>query len=53
MSECGQCPVNKISAEGAGLCTGCPQRSLPNIDRTKCGMDALCSIVDLNLLSKQ
>ena len=37
MSECQQCPENTVSTEGAGLCIACPQRSLANEDRTKCG----------------
>ena len=41
MSECQPCPPNTISVEGAGLCTECPQRSLANTDKTKCGMNAV------------
>ena len=37
MKECQQCPTNTYSTGGAGLCTSCPQRSIANTNRTKCG----------------
>ena len=37
MSECAQCQGNKISSQGAGICTECRTGSAANADKTGCG----------------
>ena len=37
MSKCAQCQGNKISSQGAGICTECSSGSAANADKTACG----------------
>ena len=37
MSKCAKCQGNKISAQGAGICTDCSAGSAANEDKTECG----------------